>query len=353
MEIRVDNRLPVRRVLVTGAAGFMGSWEAEALVKMGYRTYGVDDLSGGFMENVPRGCRFTKLDLRNRNAVERYMKRVRPEVVIHDAAFATEGGSQFMPLNSTERNYMMHLYTLVSAMRHGVRKFVLASSMSVYGGQKPPFREGMPRAPEDIYAISKAAMEHSTELLSRVHGFQYTIIRPHNVYGPRQNLSDPYRNVISIWINALMMGKPFYIYGDGGQKRSFTYIEDYTPYVLKAGLSKRFHGEIFNIGPREEISLNGLARLIIREYFGSESACPSRLRPKYYRPGRPLEVKLAYCSHKKAERLLGYRTTVPIAEGVRRMVAWARRLGPRPFQYIRGGLELRRNAPPTWTKKLY
>ncbi len=354
MHLNVPDPLSARRVLVTGAAGFMGSHEAEALLKLGYEVYGVDDLSGGFLRNVPAGCRFTKLDLRARDAVARYVKRVRPEIVFHDAALATEGGSQFTPIASTERNYMMYLNLLVPAVRHGVKKVLLTSSMSVYGGQHPPFTEDMPRKPEGVYAIAKAAMEQVTEVLSKVHGFSYTIIRPHNVYGPRVNLSDPYRNVIAIWINALMQRKPFYIYGDGTHRRSHTYVDDYTPYVVRAGLSRRFHGEIFNIGPREEISLNDLARLILTAYFGSPRALPRRLTPRYLRAGRPLEVKDMFCSSTKAGKLLGYRTTVPLAEGVRRMIAWARTVGPQPFRYLKGGLELvSANTPPTWTKKLY
>jgi UDP-glucose 4-epimerase len=350
----VTDPVPSKRVLVTGAAGFMGSHEAESLLSLGYEVYGVDDLSGGYRSNIPRGTRFTRLDLRDRGATERYVRHVRPGLVFHDAAFATEGGSQFTPLNTTERNYLAYLNLLVPAVRAGMKKMVLVSSMSVYGAQKPPFTEDMDRRPADVYAVSKAAMEHVTEILAGVHGFRYTIIRPHNVYGPKQNLSDPYRNVIAIFINALMNNKPFYIYGDGRQKRSFTYIADYTPYIIRAGLSRRFHGEIFNIGPREEISLNELARLVIRSYFGSGEACPRGLRPRHLRAGRPLEVKEAFCSNKKAERLLGYRTTVPIAAGVRLMVEWARTVGPRPFKYLPGGLELvAPSTPRTWTKKLY
>jgi UDP-glucose 4-epimerase len=346
-------RIAAKRILVTGVAGFMGSHEAEALLKDGYEVYGLDDLSGGFMRNVPRGCRFTRLDLRQRDVVARYMRRVRPEIIFHDAADASEGRSQFTPINSTERNYLAYLNLLVPAVRYGLKKMVLASSMSVYGAQRPPFTEKQPRAPEDIYAIAKASMEHSTELLSQVHGFQYTIIRPHNVYGPRQNMTDPYRNVIAIFINSLMNGRPFYIYGDGRQKRSFTYIDDYTPYSIKAGLGKRFNGHIFNIGPRKEVSIKDLAWLILRIYFGNVKKCPHHLLPRFL-PPRPLEVKLAFSSQRKAARLLGYKTSVPLVEGVRRMIAWTRSIGPQRCSYLRQGLELvSRNTPSTWTRKLY
>ena len=348
-----QSRIDVKRVLVTGVAGFMGSHEAEWLLREGYEVYGVDDLSGGYMHNVPKGCRFTKLDLRDRKKVERYISKVKPEIIFHDAADATEGRSQFTPISATERNYLAYMYLLVSAIRAGFRKMVLASSMSVYGAQKPPFTENMDRRPEDVYAIAKASMEHATEVMARVHRFAYTIIRPHNVYGPRQNLRDPYRNVISIFINALLNDKPFYIYGDGEQRRSFTYIADYTPHVIKAGLSDGFSGEIFNIGPREEVSINQLGRIVLDQFFGGEDKVPPRLRPKSL-PARPLEVKEAYCSSDKAERLLGYRTTVPIEEGVRLMIEWARKMGPQSFNYLKDGLEIvSPDTPSTWTRKLY
>jgi UDP-glucose 4-epimerase len=150
-----------------------------------------------------------------------------------------------------------------------------------------------------------------------------------------------------------MNDRPFWIYGKGTQRRAFTYIEDFTPYVVRAGLSKRCSGQIFNIGPEEEISLNRLADLVLREFCGGEGEIPRYLRPRHWRAGRPLEVADAFSSQRKAQRMLGYRTTVPIREGVRRMVAWALTLGPQPFVHLKHGLELRAGAPPTWTRKLY
>jgi len=340
-----------QRILVTGAAGFMGGHLVDALIDAGHEVFGVDDMSGGFWRNVHPKCEFTRLDLRQKLATRSYVDQVRPEILFHLAADATEGRSQFTPVTCTERNLMAFLHTLVPAVSHGLRKVVLTSSMSVYGAQPPPFDEEMPTEPEDIYGVSKAAMEQATQLLSMVHGFAYTIIRPHNVYGPRQNIADPYRNVIGIFVNALLNDKGFYVYGDGEQRRAFTYVDDFTPYMVRAGFDPQTNGEIINIGPREEVTINHLADLVLALFYNSESI-PDHVRPQYL-PPRPLEVRDAYCTDDKARRLLGYRTTIDLEDGVQRMIQWAKALGPQKPRYMEEGLELTTDETPvTWTKRL-
>src|SRR3989344_5765834 len=199
------------KILVTGSAGFMGSHLYDQIFAMGYEVYGIDDLSGGFMKNVYQKRFFTKLDLRDRAKVATYIKKLKPEIIFHLAADATEGRSQFTPFSALDRNLIAYMNLLIPAIKNGMKKMILTSSMSVYGAQQVPFDEKMDPQPEDIYGISKAAMEKVTKVMSKVYGFKYVIIRPHNVYGPRQNLSDPYRNVVGIFINRLLHGKNFYI----------------------------------------------------------------------------------------------------------------------------------------------
>src|SRR5581483_11734930 len=196
---------------------------------------------------------------------------------------------------------------LIPAINNGMKRIVVTSSMSVYGDQKAPFSEDMPLKPEDIYAVAKASVEKATEILADVHGFDYTIIRPHNVYGPRQALWDPYRNVVAIFINRIMKGLPPIVYGTGRQTRAFSYIDDVNPYILKSGFIKEAKGEIFNIGPLEEYSINELAHTVLDAFH-------SKLKPVYV-PFRPREVKDAYCTNKKAKKLLGYHTSVTLKEG--------------------------------------
>lgn len=338
------------KILVTGAAGFMGSHLVDALLDLGHEVHGVDDLSGGYLDNVNPKSNFIKLDLRDREKTEKNISKIRPEVVFHLAADATEGRSQFTPINCTQRNYMAYLNLLIPCIKNGMKKIVVTSSMSVYGNQKPPFEETMERKPEDIYGISKSAMERATEILSSVHKFKYTIIRPHNVYGPRQNMADPYRNVIAIFINCLLNNKNFYIYGEGKQKRAFSYIDDFTPYIIKAGFSTKADGEIFNIGPIQEYTINELAKVVLKNFFPNGKV-PKRLMPKYL-PIRPMEVIDAWCTVSKAEKILGYKTTIDLNDGVKKMIEWAKQKGPRNFRYL-DKLELvNEDTPATWKKKL-
>jgi UDP-glucose 4-epimerase len=335
------------RVLVTGAAGFMGSHLVDALVAQGHTVFGMDDMSGGFWRNIHPDSHFTQVDLRDQMATEMVVSRIQPEILFHLAADATEGRSQFTPNNCVQRNLNAYLNTLIPAVREGLKKVVLVSSMSVYGAQTPPFSEDMPNKPEDVYGVAKASMESITEILAEVHHFKYTIIRPHNVYGERQNISDPYRNVVGIFINAMLSNRQFYIYGDGEQKRAFTYITDFTPYLLRAGFDDTVNGEAINVGPREEYTINYLAEQVLKAFH--PYGVPEELKPINL-PARPKEVKEAFCTSEKAERMLGYKTTVPLNEGLRRMVAWARKLGPQELRYLNEGLELVNDQVPAFWK---
>lgn len=326
------------KILITGAAGFMGSHLFDYLLAQGHDVIGVDNYSIGRYEHD----RIKNIDLNDKKAIANLIRQERPEVLYHLAAWAHEGLSQFCPIRITENNYNAYLNTLIPFIDNGGQHVVCCSSMSVYGDQTPPFDETMERKPVDVYAVAKTSMERSTEILSEVHGFSYTIIRPHNVYGPRQIIWDPYRNVVGIFINRIMNGKPPIIYGDGEQTRAFSYIDDVTPYIAKAGFIPEARNQIINVGPLEEYSINYLAKQVL-------TAMNSDLEPVYY-PDRPKEVKHAYCTNDKAEKLLGYKTSISFEDGIDKMSEWAKTIGPQEFQYLTN-LELTRNAPTTWSNK--
>lgn len=332
------------KILVTGVAGFMASHLAEYLANEGHEVYGIDNESIGIKDNVPSNIKYARIDMRNADDMKSLIEEVRPELIYHLAAWAHEGLSQFMPRLITENNYNAFLNLITPAINNGMRRIVVCSSMSVYGGQTPPFNEDLKTAPEDVYAVAKDAMEKTTQILADVHGFDYTIIRPHNVYGPKQMLHDPYRNVAGIFINRILNGRPPIIYGDGLQTRAFSYIDDVTPYIAKAGFIDEAKGEIINIGPTEEFTVNHLAEVILKA-FGSD------LKPEHF-PDRPREVKHAFCTNDKAMKILGYKTTTTLEEGIGKYVEWAKLQGPKAFVYL-DELELTgKNIPETWQKKL-
>ena len=317
------------KILVTGGAGFMGGWIAEALLKEGHEVAVVDDLSGGLKCNIPREIvekkLFFEFDLRNPKN-ESIFDKFKPTVIYHLAANAREGESFFSPANVTERNILAYVYVLKTAIKHGIRKMVLFSSMAAYGDQKPPFSEDMPNKPVDIYASNKAAMEEITKQLAGAHGFNWTIIVPHNVMGPCQYLSDIKRNFIAICMNRIMRHESIYIYGDGNQTRSFSYIENSLPCYVKC-LGDDVNGEKINIGGMKPVTINYAAKVIM-------DCFPEYPRPEIiHLPPRHGEVRHAYVTYEKSQRLLGYEEKTSFEDGVKFMAEWAKTVGPRPWKW--------------------
>lgn len=326
------------KILITGAAGFMGSHLFDYFENEGHQVRGLDNYSIGTYKNPS----IINIDLLDKEKVEGFVEEFKPDIVYHLAAWAHEGLSQFAPIRITENNYNAYLSILVPAIKFGVKRIVLTSSMSVYGAQIPPFNEALLRKPEDVYAISKTAMEELTEVMSNVYSYEYTIVRPHNVYGPRQALHDPYRNVVAIFINRMLQDKPFFIYGDGEQKRSFSYIDDVIPSLAKAGFIKS--GEIINIGPTEEYSINQLALEVMKNFDNPQEPV--------HVADRPQEVKEAWCTNDKAKALLGYETKTTFSDGIAKMCEWAKGIGYQTPVYL-DNLELvSDNTPITWAQRL-
>jgi UDP-glucose 4-epimerase len=303
----------------------MGGHVAEALAAAGHEVVGMDDLSGGFRGNVVPQVKFLEVDLRDAREAERAVSENPPDVLCHLAANAREGASQFQPRDVCGRNLMAYANTLVPALQCGVKKVVLYSSMAVYGDQEPPFDESMPRRPVDVYGVNKTSMEETTEILADVHDFAYTIIRPHNVFGERQSLQDPFRNVVAIFMNRIMRREPLYVYGDGEQTRAYSYIGDSLPAFLRAAeLDPGIDRQVINVGGKRPVTINQLASMVAAEF----QAQPEVI----HLPDRPREVKHAYCTWQKSEDLLGYDEQFDLEEGLGRMAAWAQQVGPQPWR---------------------
>jgi UDP-glucose 4-epimerase len=312
------------KVFVTGAAGFLGAHLADRFVRDGHETVGCDNLIGGELENLPEGIEFEPADCCDLAAMKRLVRGV--DVVYHCAAIAPEGYSVFAPAIISQHVYQNTATVLAAAANEGVKRFVFCSSMARYGAGRPPFTEDQPTAPETPYSISKVAAEELTRNVAETHGFEYVIAVPHNIIGPKQKYDDPYRNVAAIMINRMLQGEQPVIYGDGEQQRSFSFVQDCVNPLVKMATEEGLSGEVINIGPDEEpVTINQLARTLA-EMLGFE------LHPIHF-PERTREVRVATCSADKARRLLDYRTTVSLREGLQSMIEWIRAHGTRPFTH--------------------
>lgn len=331
------------KVFVSGAAGFLGSHLAEAFVQRGAHVVGCDNMIGGELSNLPEGIEFEAADCCDVDAMKRLTREC--DLVYHCAAIATEGLSVFSPALIAQHVYQNTAGLLAAAASNGIGRFVNCSSMARYGNAPAPFTEDTPPQPVDPYGIAKYAAELLVNNVADTHGFEYTTAVPHNIIGPKQKYDDPYRNVASIMINRMLQGKQPVIYGDGGQKRCFSFVQDCVDPLLKMGFQDNAVGEVINIGPDEEyVSILELAR-IIADLLNFE------LDPIFV-ADRPREVRYATCSADKARRLLDYSTKVSLRDGLRSIVDWISANGPRPFEYH---LPIEIDSPlvpRTWTDRL-
>lgn len=329
-----------KRVLVTGGAGFIGSHLADKLVAGGYDVSIIDDLTGGYKKNINPKATFYKCDLRNVKATDKAISKIKPEIVFHLAANAAENKAQFSPIDVTSRNYNAFINVLVPALRNGMKRIIVTSSIAVYGAITPPFKETDRPEPEDLYGWSKLIMEESLKILSKVHDFEYVITRPHNVYGPRQNMTDPYRNAVTIFMNALLRGESYYIYGRGNQRRCFSYIDDVVDALYKCGFAD-VSGMIFNIGADKDYTINTLSN-VIQKVAGVH-------REPIYISDRPQEVKVAISDHTLAKKYLNYEDRISLENGIRATWEYAKKLGPQEPIYTDIELDSPK-LPANWRK---
>lgn len=332
------------RVVVTGVAGFLGSHLADSFLARGDDVVGIDNLVGGGLDNVPDGVEFHAVDCADLESVKPLVSGA--DLVVHAACTAYEGLSVFSPALVVQNTMQATASMLSAAVGGGVGKFVYCSSMARYGTQPTvPFRESMTPAPQDPYGIAKRASEQLVENLATTHGLAHVVLVPHNIYGPRQRYTDPYRNVAAIMANRMLQGQQPIIYGDGLQRRCFSYIDDVLAPMMLACTTDRADGLTVNIGPDEEfVSIAGLARTLA-------DVMAFDLDP-IYMPGRPQEVRDANCSADLARDVLDYRTTTALRDGLAHLVEWIAARGPRPFDYHLPLEFTTERTPRTWTERL-
>ncbi|CAJ1430004.1 unnamed protein product, partial [Effrenium voratum] len=320
----------------------------------------LDDLSGGFMSNVPAGVTFIQGDIRDAIFLDQIFQQHRVDFVYHLAAYAAEGLSHFIRSYNYRTNLVGSVEILNQAIKHRVQCFVFTSSIAVYGSindlsqmqnpkrylsrpKKGGLREEDRPSPEDPYGIAKFAFELDLQAAHELFGIHFVIFRPHNVYGPHQNMFDKYRNVVGIFINQIFHGQPLTtIFGSGEQVRAFSYIDDVAPIIARGPLVPRARNQIFNVGADMPHTVNELAAAVAE---AAESAGHAR----DWQPAR-LEVEVAVSNHDKVKEYFEVNSSISLKEGLQRTVAWYRRQGRhfRPVEF--SSVEVMQQLPPSWRR---
>jgi UDP-glucose 4-epimerase len=307
------------KVLITGCAGLIGTNFCEYLIDThpDIKIIGVDNLSGGIVENVPKEVTFIKADLtikEDQKLIEQAFKDGYIDYIFAFAAIACEGLSPFIRQYTFINNCVANAFLINMGIKYNIKRFIFTSSMATYGINETPYTEDMLPNPIDTYGIAKYACEMDLKVAYDQHGMEYCIIVPHNVYGKYQNIWDPYRNVLGIWMYKALNNEPFTIYGDGEQTRSFSYIQDILPCLWVAATSDKTKNERINVGGKKNTTLNDAAKLLTK-VTGTNNIIHLESRH---------EIKHAWSSYEKSERLLNFKETVDLEEGLQKMWDWVK-----------------------------
>lgn len=325
--------------LVTGGAGFIGSHVARHCLELGHEVVVLDDLSGGLEQNVPEGATFVQGSITDVDLVDSLFEEHGFTYVYHLAAYAAEGLSHFIRRYNYTNNLIGSVNLINAAVNAGtVERFVFTSSIAVYGEGQVPMSEDMVPQPEDPYGVAKYAVELDLRAAHEMFGLDYTVFRPHNVYGEGQNIGDPYRNVIGIFMNQIMKGEPMSVFGDGMQTRAFSYIDDVAPAIARCVSVEASKNEVFNVGADEPYTVKRLAEVVARS-FGVE--------PEIRHLEARNEVVHAHSTHEKQAAVFGAAEPVTLEAGIDKMAAWAREVGATPTAPFTA-IEVSEKLPASW-----
>ena len=324
--------------LVTGGAGFIGAHVVNELIKSGHKVVVLDDLSGGFRENVNSKALLVEGSVTDHVLVQKLFAEHKFDYVYHLAAYAAEGLSHFIRRYNYTTNLIGSVNLINESILHKVKCFVFTSSIAVYGNIKPPMREDMTPQPEDPYGIAKLAVEQDLRSAHEMFGLNYIVFRPHNVFGEFQNIGDRYRNVVGIFMNQLMQSKPLTVFGDGSQTRAFSYIGDMAPVIANSVNVKEAYNEVFNIGADKEYSVNELAQTTMNALGmkGELKHLPARN-----------EVLHAFSDHSKEKKIFKTSKSTSLLDGLKKMGDWAKKAGIRKTKRFEA-IENTEKLPAIW-----
>ena len=312
----------MRTIVITGCAGLLGSHLSRHLISSGYKVIGIDDLSGGYIDYLPDApteqFEFWPINLVDgHKSMKNAFSDKNIEACFHFAAYASEGLSPFIRRYNYQNNIVASANVINECINNDI-KLIFTSSMGVYGGQTPPFKEKMLPQPIDPYAVAKYAVEMDLKIANEQHDLKYTIVRPHNIVGIYQNIWDKYRNVAGIFIRRVLNNEPMLIYGDGEQTRAFSDVKYYMEPFEK--MIDNWSGWTFNLGADKTYTLNELADTVQRVawkngYYGAEK---KNVEPRH-------EVKYAHCDHSLAKnpKILNFSDDTNLEELISEMFQWA------------------------------
>jgi UDP-glucose 4-epimerase len=331
-------------VLITGVAGLLGARLAEHLIETqpGITVVGIDNLSGGYIENVHTDVEFINLDLaRESKKLESVFEKYKPTYVFHLAAYAAEGLSPFIRQFNYDNNLKATAGIVNECIKHDVKRLVFTSTLAVYGhGEGGIFNETQTPKPIDPYGVAKYACEMDIQIAGEQHGLDWCIIRPHNVYGIKQNIWDKYRNVLGIWMFQHLNEEPMTIFGDGEQTRAFSYIDDSLAPLWNAAVRPEASNQIINLGGIEEHSIKEAAMILLEVIGGGEIV---------HKEARH-EVKHSIPTWKKSVDILGFEHTTNLREGLTEMWEWAQKQ-PKRDRFVWPSYELEKGIYEYWKTK--
>lgn len=332
----------MKKVLVTGAAGFIGSHLIRELMQAtDFEIVALDDLSGGYRQNIPDGIEFVEGSITDSALLEKLFREHQFTYVYHLAAYAAEGLSHFIRRFNYTNNLIGSTLLINESVKNKVECFVFTSSIAVYGAGQVPMREDMVPMPEDPYGIAKYAVEMDLKSAYEMFGLNYAIFRPHNVYGEFQNIADRYRNVVGIFMNQILQGKPLSVFGDGNQQRAFSYVGDIVGPIASAAWTEAAYGEIFNVGADIPYTVNELAATVC-DVMGANDHPIKHLEARN-------EVYVAYSEHEAVQRVFGEGKNTGLKDGLERMAQWVRDNGARETPKF-SEIEITEKLPPFWVE---
>jgi UDP-glucose 4-epimerase len=327
-------------ILITGVAGLLGSRLADWILENDpdVTVIGIDNLSGGYVENINSRVKFYKLDL-IRDSISDLFQKYDIDYVFHFAAYAAEGLSPFIRGFNYDNNLKSTARIVNQCIKHDVKRLIFTSTMAVYGhGENQAFDEKQTPCPIDPYGVAKYACEMDIKIAGEQHGLDWCIIRPHNVYGAKQNIWDKYRNVLGIWMYQHLSGKPMTIFGSGNQTRAFSYIDDSLEPLWNSAIEPRASKQIINLGGIHSVSILE-ANNILKNIIG----CPENTI--FFEERH--EVMHAISTYQKSIDILGFKHETDLEDGLTKMWEWAK-VQPMRNQFIWPSFELDKGLYSFW-----